>query len=131
LHLNGGDSRRGGAGDTGRRSRRRRTRSRGGELDVGGDPDSWSPAVSGRAKKKRGTRLLGCGGPQAGCEGRRGQTAWLLRGLRRKGNRPREEESAGLKRKKGRERGLESFLFLFLFFHTYFKLLKLNSFSNS
>jgi hypothetical protein len=34
----------------------------------------------------------------------------LLRGLRRKGNGPREERPAGLKRKKGRERrGFEFF----------------------
>jgi hypothetical protein len=46
-----------------------------GRLEVGGDPDSWAPPVSGRAKKRRGERLLGCGGPQAGCEGRRGQMA--------------------------------------------------------
>jgi hypothetical protein len=48
---------------------------KGGRLEVGGDPDSWAPPVSGRAKKRRGERLLGCGGLQAGCEGRRGQMA--------------------------------------------------------
>jgi hypothetical protein len=37
-----------------------------GSAGGGGDPDSWAPPVSGRAKKRREERLLGCGGPQAG-----------------------------------------------------------------
>jgi hypothetical protein len=48
---------------------------KGGRLEVGGDPDSWARPVSGQAKKRTGERLLGCGGPQVGCEGRRGQMA--------------------------------------------------------
>jgi hypothetical protein len=70
----------GGGGARGAGNGRRRTAvvSRGeerGRLEVVGDPDSWAPPVSGWAKKRREERLLGCGGPQAGCEGRRGQMA--------------------------------------------------------
>jgi hypothetical protein len=42
-------------------------------LEVGGDPDSWAPPVSGRAKIKRGEEAVGLAGCSGGPRGLRGK----------------------------------------------------------
>jgi hypothetical protein len=93
---------------------------------VGGDPDSWAPPVSGRAKKRREERLLGCGGPQAGVgpkahKRREREKGGLVGcGLRR------DRWAGGLRREREVWKEFSSFLF---FSNSFFKLSKvLNSF---
>jgi hypothetical protein len=111
----------GGAGDAGNGRRHAAVASRGeerGRLEVGGDPDSWAPPVSGRAKKRREERLLGCGGPQAGAgpkarKRREREKGGLLGcGLRR------DRWAGGLKREREVWEGV-FFLFIFQTFQKF------------
>jgi hypothetical protein len=94
---------------------------KGGWLEVGGDPDSWAPPVSGRAKKRREERLLGCGGPQAGVgpkahKRREREKGGLVGcGLRR------DRWAGGLRREREVWEGV---FFLFIFFKLLFQTFK-------
>jgi hypothetical protein len=67
-------------------------------LEVEGDPDSWAPPVSVRAKKKRERRLLGCGGPQVGAREEEVRPAGGLGGPR---SRPKRELGRAVKTGRG------------------------------
>jgi hypothetical protein len=57
LHLNGGDSRREAAGNTGRRRGRPAAgaaRGEGRRREVGDDPDRWAPPVGDRVREREG-----------------------------------------------------------------------------